>query len=105
MQQIDTTEQLKRKSTWLQEVMRAEWRSELHCRTLGDVFTDDRVESVVNAILLFPEKFYDRVVRLTDETYKRSSGYLRFSKQTSQMIYNLQLVKLKDHLDHFFNLS
>lgn len=50
--------------------MSAARRPQRQGRTLREAFADDGVEPVVNSILVFPQKFHNRVVRPAEETVK-----------------------------------
>lgn len=59
----------------MKQVVSAARRSEWHCRTLGEAFTDDGVKPVVNPILVFPQQLHHRVVRPADDTVQMFSHF------------------------------
>lgn len=57
----------------MKQVVSAARRLQQQGRTLGEAFTDDGVEPVVNPVLVFPQQFYHWVVRPAENTAQNVS--------------------------------
>lgn len=54
--------------TWMKKVVSAARRHQRQGRTLGEAFTDDGVQPVVNSVLVFPQQLHHWVVRPAEDS-------------------------------------